>query len=450
MSVKVYELVLDTEDDEVFAISLVDAPAIESNFQYFSKDYKIEKFKTFDVEKQMVIGPVMIPNILIDRVDENGERYQVFFSKDTIEKIAHQYIKKGYVNEITEDHNFPIKNVSVVESWVISDSRKDKSNLYGYNLPVGSWVSIIKIEDKDYFQNFVKTGKLKGFSVEGHFTQRLKKFSAIQFDKYAEIDFVPPKSVSESAETALKWRDKGCSGGTTVGFMRANQLMKRQKLSPQTIKRMVSFFARHSKNRADGTDLTNGCPTPGYLAWMLWGGDAGEVWANKVNEQMKRIDEKFKKEKKQKQQNMKKNELVDFFKKLGFSYKEDESVEKNDEKMEVEEGMVLVDLDTFMASTTEKTEMTVEIDGVMFKITVEPVVTAEGDASETGEAVQNPALEVVEELKKELEAVKAEFSAFKSQKVKPVMMKREVEGTSKSKSGVNVSEVMSKIRENKK
>lgn len=109
--------------------------------------------------------------------------------------------------------------------------------------------------------------------------------------KYSHIDFIPPKGVAEEAERGLRYRAEFGRGGTEVGVQRAKQLKNRQNLSPKTIKRMSSYFARHGVN--EGKNWTeNGEPTAHYIAWLLWGGDAGRSWANKVKKQIEAVDSK--------------------------------------------------------------------------------------------------------------------------------------------------------------
>jgi hypothetical protein len=110
-------------------------------------------------------------------------------------------------------------------------------------------------------------------------------------EKYSHINFKPPESAAKEAELGLKWRKEHGRGGTDVGVQRAKQIKNRQNISPETVRRMVSFFARHGTN--EGKDkLDNGEPSNHRIAWALWGGDAGRSWANKVSKQMEAADKK--------------------------------------------------------------------------------------------------------------------------------------------------------------
>jgi hypothetical protein len=173
---KLYELTIEDENiDEVFAISLVENPAIESDFIYFDKEQVV--FTSVSDEKRIVIGPILIADKKILRVDAAGEPYEVYFTKDTVAKLAQNYLMKGYQKESTLEHEVKIKDVTLVESWIKESKLNDKSNMYGLNLPVGTWVGMFKINNDKIWNDYVKTGKVKGFSIEGAFEHQLIKAS---------------------------------------------------------------------------------------------------------------------------------------------------------------------------------------------------------------------------------------------------------------------------------
>ena len=173
---KLYELVVEDEEvDEVFAISLVENPAIEANFIYFGKEEV--SFATVSDEKRMILAPVLIPDKKILRVDAMGEPYEVYFTKETVAKLAQNYLMKGYQHNSTLEHSKDIKDVSIVESWVVESRTKDKSNMYGLTLPIGTWVAMLKVNNDDIWNNYVKTGKVLGVSIEGAFEHQLIKAS---------------------------------------------------------------------------------------------------------------------------------------------------------------------------------------------------------------------------------------------------------------------------------
>lgn len=173
---KTYELVFDENNIEegVYAISLVDDPAIQTNFVYLNDkgEHKSYAFKTADKEKQIVLGAVLIPNLMIPRINKDtGEKYEVMFSKDTIEKLASAYMSRKLTDSITLDHSLAGEDINVVESWVIEDTKFDKARKYGFTLPAGTWMCAMKVNNKKVWDDYVKTGELKGFSVEARMKQ---------------------------------------------------------------------------------------------------------------------------------------------------------------------------------------------------------------------------------------------------------------------------------------
>ena len=137
----------------------------------FQKDYK---FEIVEGDQQIVVAPVMVPNNLIRRVGENGEEYYVYFSKETVKQISEKYFADNYTNNTNINHNGDNTKVNtVLESWIVEDSDLDKSNLYGFNVPEGSWMMSMKIND-DNTWNMIKDGQLRGYSVEGNFLELIK------------------------------------------------------------------------------------------------------------------------------------------------------------------------------------------------------------------------------------------------------------------------------------
>jgi hypothetical protein len=180
----------------ITAISFVKNPAIEHNWIAFSADGLEVKpsqqyaFKTVDEEQRIVAGPAMIPDKLILRQDADGEESFVFFKVDTIRELSERFLLQGRQNNMTLEHEATINDLSVVESWIVEDSEKDKSTIYGFNLPVGSWFVKVKVLNDDIW-NLVKEKSVEGFSVEGVFTRELIKQSKemkpkTKLDEYLE------------------------------------------------------------------------------------------------------------------------------------------------------------------------------------------------------------------------------------------------------------------------
>ena len=308
---KLFELTVSDEFlDEVFAISLVEDPAIESNFVWFDKE-KVQ-FEKIDNEKRLVVGPVLIPNKKILRIDAMGQPYEVFFKPETIEKLAQGYLKKGYQAKSTLEHEKKISGVTLVESW-IKTSKLDKSNSYGLNLPVGSWVGMFKVDNDDIWKDYVKNGEVKGFSIEGLFShdlvqagkedvldnilneeaeyllneirrtvkedKRYKGGKRVEMESYSDY----PQGVKNNAKKGIELNKKsGNKCATPVGKVRAQQLAKGEPISLSTIKRMHSYLSRAEAVYREKQNDSTAC---GNISYLLWGGLAALGWSkNKLRE----------------------------------------------------------------------------------------------------------------------------------------------------------------------
>jgi hypothetical protein len=171
---KIIELILDEEAmlNGIDAISIVEYPAIEENFVALNRQIKTE-FATQDDDKRLLIGPALIPNKTIYR-HQDGEEFYVYFSRQTIRRAAELYLMRGNQNNSTLEHQAELHGLSVVESWIIEDPEKDKSALYGLKMPVGTWMVTMKVNNDSVWTDFVKTGAVKGFSIEGYFADKVK------------------------------------------------------------------------------------------------------------------------------------------------------------------------------------------------------------------------------------------------------------------------------------
>lgn len=161
-------------DSETYAISLVESPAIESDFVALAKEEE-EKQQVFleSNEKHMVYGAALIPDKDIYR--NNGEQeFYINFTKESIERMSQDFMKEYRQYEVKTDHDDVANEVCVVESWLVSDSYKDKSNALGINVPEGTWMVGMKVNNIDTWER-IKAGELKGFSVESMIS--LEEFS---------------------------------------------------------------------------------------------------------------------------------------------------------------------------------------------------------------------------------------------------------------------------------
>ena len=175
----IVELVIDEDSQElaIDAISLVSAPAIEQDFVFFGKEKNNLTFAKIDEDKRMLVSPALIPDKQIFRHDPNTDSdYYVYFSKDTVRQASELYLRNNNHHKATHEHSERVSVVLTVESWIIDDTKMDKSNLYGFSLPKGTWMVKMRI-DNDELWNKIKSGELKGLSIEGYFTDKMEKMS---------------------------------------------------------------------------------------------------------------------------------------------------------------------------------------------------------------------------------------------------------------------------------
>tara|TARA_R110000824_G_scaffold33842_2_gene108107 strand:+ start:7623 stop:8474 length:852 start_codon:yes stop_codon:yes gene_type:complete len=175
----IVELVIDGEDElAIDCISLVSAPAIEQDFVFFGKEKNNLTFAKVDEEKRMLISPALIPDKNIFRHDPNTDSdYYVYFSKATVQKASELYLKNNNHHKATQEHSERVSGVLTVESWIIEDPKMDKSTLYGFSLPKGTWMVKMRIDNDELWKE-IKSGNLKGLSIEGYFTDKMQKMAA--------------------------------------------------------------------------------------------------------------------------------------------------------------------------------------------------------------------------------------------------------------------------------
>ena len=318
---RIVELILDEEQEiGIEAISVVENPAIEEDFIALkSQEFKLAEV---DKEKRILMGALLIPNKPIYR--RNGEdEYYIYFSKDTVLKASQMYLMQGKQNNSTLEHQYQINGLSLVESWIVEDKVHDKSVKYGMNLPLGTWVGAVKVNNDEIWNEFVKTGKVKGFSIEGYFADKMERpkekindFSSdevlkkldegeaeyllseiraiIKSDKRVKggkkmvlesySDY--PSGVSNNAKRGLELNEKvNNKCATQVGKVRAQQLAQGKAISVETIKRMYSYLSR-AEEYYDEND-TKAC---GTISYLLWGGKAGKRWALSKLKELDLID----------------------------------------------------------------------------------------------------------------------------------------------------------------
>jgi len=290
----IVELFIDEEDAiGIEAISVVESPAIEEDFIALkSQEFKLAEV---DKEKRILMGAALIPNKPIYRRNEDNE-YYIYFSRDTVRKASELFFINGNQNKSTLEHQMPLTGLSVVESWIVEDTEKDKTRMYDMEVPLGTWMVSMKVLNDDIWNNYVKTGKVKGFSIEGYFADKAERpkdktikddleeeeaqelvkelrqmLKGEELESYADY----PDAVSNNAKRGIELNKKvNNKCATQVGKVRAQQLAKKEAVTVETIKRMFSYLSRAAEYYDEGD--SKAC---GTISYLLWGGKAGLRWS---------------------------------------------------------------------------------------------------------------------------------------------------------------------------
>ena len=275
---RVIELIIDEQQEfsGIEAISIVDKPAIQEDFIALSKQDKVQ-LADVDTDKRILMGAALIPNKNIYRQDsEEEEGYYIYFSEETVKKASELFLIEGNQNKSTLEHQAELSGLSVVESWIVEDEVHDKSRKYGLEMPVGTWMVSMKVNNENVWQDYVKTGAVKGFSIEGYFSEAVSLSVSEEVELKSFSDY--PDSVKNNAKRALKWAEENGWGscGTGVGKQRANQLANGEPISMSTIKRMYSYLSRHAPDLDSSKSYEDGC---GKLMYDAWGGKSALSWA---------------------------------------------------------------------------------------------------------------------------------------------------------------------------
>ena len=144
---------------------------MESDFVQLSKDKIDIQLKEIDKERRILLGAVLIPDKPVLRND-GSEDFYIFFSANTIQQVAEAYAMAGNHSRSTIEHQIAVSGATVTEMWIKAGMENDKSNLYGFNDPVGTWYAMMKISDDKIWNDFVKTGRVNGYSIEGFFSRK--------------------------------------------------------------------------------------------------------------------------------------------------------------------------------------------------------------------------------------------------------------------------------------
>lgn len=150
------------------SIAIVDEPAIMVDFMCFSAE---KKYSFANEEKHIITGPILIPDLRILRYKKDtGEPFYIYFSKDTVEKVAHDFLSYDKNSSFNLQHSVDTDKLTMIESWIKVDEM-DKSTALGIDVPVGTWLASVKVHSMPLWAD-IKAGKYNGFSIQGLFSKR--------------------------------------------------------------------------------------------------------------------------------------------------------------------------------------------------------------------------------------------------------------------------------------
>ena len=200
---KTYELIYPDGGIGVFKVSLVKNPAVETTLMKFSSE---EKMYFSNEEKRVVYAPAMIPNKMIFRNNIQGEPANVFYTAETIEKLQQNYFRnKGNFSTNLDHADNNIEGVFPFESWIVQNKEIDKSKDMGFDVPNGTWMMGHKIDNDSVWNDYIKTGKIDGLSIEAsllHKEQLINKVNMSKLD--AVIEAIKQVFSAEETETVVE------------------------------------------------------------------------------------------------------------------------------------------------------------------------------------------------------------------------------------------------------
>jgi hypothetical protein len=206
--IKTYEAIFEPAKNKgVYGISLVENPAMQGLFIALSETEI--KLKTVNEDERLLIGLVLEPNKPVYR-NQDGEEFNIVFSEATVKELSHGFYKGGFQKNSSLEHNDEINGVTFVESWIVEDPKNDKSNALGLSYPKGSWMATMKVDDQELWDDYVKTGKVKGFSVDAMVALKELKFkSDIHMSEQKGVIEAIAKGLEKGFDSFLaKFKDK--------------------------------------------------------------------------------------------------------------------------------------------------------------------------------------------------------------------------------------------------
>lgn len=173
----------------VTGISLVSSPAIDIEAIQFNEDkIEVQEWKLASEDKRILVSPVLIPNKLIPRKNIQGGPAYVRASAEVIEMALENYMTNGYQNNSKLQHNEDIQGVTFFQHWIVEDPNNDKANALGFkDLPKGTWMAYAKLSE-ELWNDYVKTGEVKGFSIDAMLGVQLSNNNDIKLNKEENMD----------------------------------------------------------------------------------------------------------------------------------------------------------------------------------------------------------------------------------------------------------------------
>lgn len=337
----VFYINFDEEEFEsgIDKIALTEDPAIEVMSMRFNKNEK-RKLK-LSKDKNLIIGPAIIPDKPIYRRDGDFE-YYVVFTKDVVEKMVEKFNSEQREIKFNLEHNNEkeIKGF-IKESWIIEDDKFDKSKLYGFeNLPIGTWMISAKITDNDVWNYVVKNMDQVGFSIEGLMGIQLE-----EFNKQKNISISPNIDIDELIDIKLdEYKNK--NKNKTMKKVKKNKYFSNQVVLKRKFNKGKKRFEEEivisdeldvliAEDLVEGTEIEiitdEGVIAPAEDGTYIIPDEEIQIEVEEgviINvEEVETIDEEFEEDKEKEEEEL----------------ESDEDKEKVEEELEAEEGEVVVE-----------------------------------------------------------------------------------------------------------
>jgi hypothetical protein len=214
-SLPVFEIIMEdfqdmTDDTGIQLISVVDEPAIGVKGVKLSDSSEMMLFKKMESEDKMIlVGPALIPDVNIYRENKKWGKHFIKFSAETIENLVKKMNRVGSNRKINIDHSDRMVDAFIMEDWIIENEMYDKSKIWGFDLPKGTYMLKVQIEDRDFWENEVKGNDKFSFSIEGYLNQSLVSLSKERtiedmIDELSDLDILELLQLKDFIKSNLK------------------------------------------------------------------------------------------------------------------------------------------------------------------------------------------------------------------------------------------------------